>query len=80
MRKEVFNDYKGLFGDENPFQKDESAEEKEKARKLEINKQKEEEERMLENASSKDLLIQEKVQKQKEKHAQLKSDLSKLFT
>jgi hypothetical protein len=45
-----------------------------------VKKRREEEERMLENTSSKDLLIQEKVQKQKQKHAQLKSDLSKLFT
>jgi hypothetical protein len=30
----VFMDYKGLFGDENPFQKEETAEEKEKARRL----------------------------------------------
>ncbi len=47
---------------------------------MEIKRQREEEERLLENASSKDLLIQEKVQKQKEKHAQLKSDLSRLFS
>ncbi len=45
-----------------------------------MKRQREEEERLLENASSKDLLIQEKVQKQKEKHAQLKNDLSKLFS
>ncbi len=57
-------DYKGLF-DENPFQKEETPEEKEKARRLEVKKKREEEERLLENASSKDFLIQEKVQRQK---------------